>query len=66
MRDQQSFVIYYLLRFSMSKNSWSRMPVLIITLVFHEEDLFSEILKQSQVVIRVVLSRRQYGECTSL
>lgn len=66
MRNQQSFVVYYLLHFSMSKNSWSLMPVLIVTLVFHEEGLISKILKWSQVVIRMVLNGRQYGECTSL
>ena len=66
MRNRESFVVYYLLHFSRSKTSWSLMPVLSITLVFHVEELFSKILKWSQVVVRVILNRRQYGECPSL
>lgn len=66
MRNQESSVVCYLAHFSRSKNSWSVMPVLSITLVFYVEQLFSKILEQFQVVVSVVLNRRQYGECPSL
>lgn len=60
MRDQESFVVYYLLHFYRRKNSWPLIPVLSIASVFHMEELFSKILKRSQVVVSVVLNRRQY------
>lgn len=62
VRDQESFVVYYLLHFCRSKNSWPLIPVLSIAAVFHMEELFSKIRKRSQVVVSVVLNRRQYGD----
>lgn len=59
MRNQEYFVIYYFC-FSKSKNSSSLRSVLSTTCVFHMDELFGKIQQQSQVVVRVVLNRRQH------